>query len=97
MDDCLDRLGVEQVPLVVLTHFHADHVDGLPGVFDGRRVGAIWTTTLLDPPAAVQAVTALAARHGVPVSGPPTGGVRIGDVTLQPLWPLGRVPRVRTG
>ena len=30
MDACLDRLDVEAVPLVVLTHFHADHVDGLP-------------------------------------------------------------------
>ena len=37
MDRCLDGLGVHGVPLVVLTHFHADHVDGLPGVLDGRR------------------------------------------------------------
>ncbi|UMG92933.1 ComEC/Rec2 family competence protein [Nocardioides sp. TF02-7] len=31
VDGCLDRLGVRAVPLVVLTHFHADHVDGLEG------------------------------------------------------------------
>ena len=31
VDRCLDRLDVEQVPLLVLTHFHADHVDGLAG------------------------------------------------------------------
>ena len=36
MDGCLRRLGVERVPLVVLTHFHADHVDGLDGVLRGR-------------------------------------------------------------
>jgi len=41
VDRCLARLGVEQVPLVVLTHPHADHVDGLPGVLEGRRVGEI--------------------------------------------------------
>ncbi len=41
VDRCLDRLGVEQVPLVVLTHPHADHVDGLPGVLEGRRVGRV--------------------------------------------------------
>ena len=28
VDRCLDRLGVERVPLLVLTHPHADHVDG---------------------------------------------------------------------
>ena len=28
MDHCLDRLGVDRLPLVVLSHFHADHVDG---------------------------------------------------------------------
>ena len=43
VDRCLDRLGVEQVPLLVLTHPHADHVDGLPGVEEGRRVGAVET------------------------------------------------------
>ena len=44
VDRCLDRLGVERVPLVVLTHPHADHVDGLPGVLDGRTVGAVERT-----------------------------------------------------
>ena len=34
VDRCLDRLGIEQVPLLVLTHFHADHVDG---TFRGAR------------------------------------------------------------
>ena len=33
------RAGVATVPLVVLTHFHADHVDGLAGVLEGRDVG----------------------------------------------------------
>ena len=45
VDRCLDRLGVEQVPLLVLTHPHADHVDGQPGVGEGRPVGATETST----------------------------------------------------
>ena len=37
------------VPLVVLTHFHADHVDGLAGVLEDREVGEVdghldWST-----------------------------------------------------
>ncbi|MFG1943603.1 ComEC/Rec2 family competence protein [Nonomuraea sp. NPDC048826] len=44
MDRCLRRLGVREVPLVVLTHPHADHIDGLAGVHRDRRVGAVVTS-----------------------------------------------------
>ncbi|WP_308287070.1 ComEC/Rec2 family competence protein [Actinomadura parmotrematis] len=44
VDGCLDRLGVRDVPLLVLTHPHADHVDGVPGVRDGRSVRLVLTT-----------------------------------------------------
>jgi competence protein ComEC len=97
VDGCLERLGIEQVPLVVLTHFHADHVDGLPGVLDGREVGALWTTTLLDPPRAVEAVATAAGRDDVPVTGPPAGPVQVGEAALQVLWPADRAPRSGPG
>ena len=41
MDRCLHDLGVRTVPLLVLTHPHADHIDGLPGVLRGRSVGTV--------------------------------------------------------
>ncbi|MEU1877319.1 ComEC/Rec2 family competence protein [Streptosporangium sp. NPDC020072] len=44
MDRCLRSMGVRQVPLVVLTHPHFDHVGGLGGVFRGRPVGAVVVT-----------------------------------------------------
>ena len=56
MDACLAGLGVTRIPLVVLTHFHADHVDGLPGVLDGRHVEAVEVSRLGDPPAGVALV-----------------------------------------
>ncbi|NGO73873.1 ComEC/Rec2 family competence protein, partial [Streptomyces boncukensis] len=46
VDRCLRGLGVTEIPLLVLTHFHADHVAGLPGVLRGRAVGEIQTSTL---------------------------------------------------
>lgn len=89
VDDCLDRLGVREIPLVVLTHFHADHVDGLTGVLGGRHVGAIETTRLLDPPEGVAVVTDAATAGGVPVTTAEFGSTRtIGDLTFQVLWPL---------
>ncbi|MFI7614006.1 ComEC/Rec2 family competence protein [Nonomuraea terrae] len=41
MDKCLRRVGIDDVPLLVLTHAHADHVGGISGVLRDRRVGAV--------------------------------------------------------
>ena len=51
MRRCLDQLGVDLVPVLVLTHFHADHVDGLEGVLTGRTVNQIWVSGLALAPA----------------------------------------------
>nr|WP_179665564.1 ComEC/Rec2 family competence protein [Nocardioides panaciterrulae] len=89
VDRCLDRLGVTRVPLLLLTHFHADHVDGISGVLDGHPVGAVETTRLQDPPQGVREVTDAAAGAGLtPLAAPYGVTRRIGDVTLQVLWPL---------
>ena len=88
VDACLDRLDVAAVPLVVLTHFHADHVDGLSGVFDGRNVGVVETTRLLDPPEGVREVDDLVAAAGLTPAPAPYAVTRtVGDVSLQALWP----------
>ena len=98
VDACLDRLEIETVPLVVLTHFHADHVDGLPGVLDGRTVGAVETTRLLDPPVGVAEVgDALAATGLVPVPAPYAATRRVGQVSFQVLWPPADSPTAGPG
>jgi competence protein ComEC len=89
VDACLDRLDITRVPLLVLTHFHADHVDGLAGVLDGRRVGAVEVSPLADPPEGVRLVDSLARADGLEPEGAPYAQARrVGDVTLQALWPL---------
>ncbi|MFD3706020.1 ComEC/Rec2 family competence protein [Nocardia sp. NPDC058658] len=40
---CLDRLEITHIPLLVLTHPHADHINGLAGALRGRTVDAIAT------------------------------------------------------
>ena len=85
MASCLDRLDITSVPLVVLTHFHADHVDGLAGVVQGRRVGEVDASSLLEPPGGVRQVAeVLGADPGVPAYGVTRS---VGEVTLQPVWP----------
>lgn len=67
IDGCLRRLGIRTVPVVVLTHFHADHIDGLRGVVEDRRVGEIVTSPLADPDSGADTVGRLAGRHRIPV------------------------------
>ncbi|MEU4197953.1 ComEC/Rec2 family competence protein [Kribbella sp. NPDC026611] len=92
MDRCLRDLRVEHIPVLVLTHFHADHVGGLAGVLNGRRVDEIEVTPYFSPPAEYRRVVELAARHGI--------GLRIvayqerrvvGALSWTTLWPA-RVP-----
>ncbi|MFL6154624.1 MAG: ComEC/Rec2 family competence protein [Marmoricola sp.] len=88
MDRCLRRLGIRVVPVVVLTHFHADHVDGLPGVLHGRRVGLVVTSPLADPTAGAAGVRRTAARAGVPVRTVTAGeSTTVGPVRWQVLAP----------
>lgn len=98
LDRCLDRLGVRTVPLAVLTHFHADHVDGFAGLFEGREVAAVETTSLRDPPDAVRTVSAIAAAHGViPAVAPYAVPRQVGDLTLTVLWPPAGAPETGPG
>lgn len=66
-DACLGRLGVDRVPLVVLSHLHADHIGGLDTVFEGRSVGAVAVGPGRVPGWAWRQVAEVASRHGVPL------------------------------
>lgn len=48
IDECLDRLGVHTITLLVLTHFDLDHVGGLTGAIEGRTVGQTLLTEFDD-------------------------------------------------
>lgn len=90
IDRCLRRLDVDRIPLVVLTHFHADHVDGLEGVLRGRAVGSVQVTSLADPVSGFRSVQDVAARLGVPVDLARYGETsRLGPLTWQVVAPSG--------
>jgi competence protein ComEC len=98
VDRCLDRLGVDEVPLLVLTHFHADHVDGIGGVLAGRRVGEVEITRLLDPPGGVAEVDRATGPAGLSAEPADFGAaVTVGAVTLQVLWPPPGSPTLGPG
>ena len=42
IDRCLKQLSIREIPLLILTHGHADHIAGLSGAIKNRKVGATW-------------------------------------------------------
>ncbi len=89
IDRCLRRLGVRRVPMVLLTHLHADHVEGLPGVLRGRRVGEVATSGYDEPAGELARVRRWTERADVPLRTVSTGGrMSVGPVRWQILWPV---------
>ena len=84
-DACLDRLEVASVPLLVLTHFHADHVGGVAGVLEGREVQRVEGTALHEPGEGATGVGQAVGRAPAPTAYGLTR--RVGEVTLQTVWP----------
>jgi competence protein ComEC len=77
VDRCLDRLGVHRIRLMVFTHGHADHIDGWPGVRDGRQVDQIAVGPTGGPPDA--AVTTHIATPGESFD--------VAGIAAEVLWP----------
>ncbi|WP_210574520.1 ComEC/Rec2 family competence protein [Streptomyces sp. GESEQ-4] len=87
-DRCLRTLGITRVPLVILTHFHADHVAGLPGVLHGREIGAIQTTGLEEPEDQAEFVRRQAAARHISMMRAVAGEQRrSGALSWQVVWP----------
>jgi competence protein ComEC len=61
VDRCLRDLGVTDVPLLVLSHYHLDHVGGIAGVLHRRHVGRVVTGPLAEPLSGAQIVRDLLA------------------------------------
>ncbi|MDK3256806.1 ComEC/Rec2 family competence protein [Blastococcus capsensis] len=64
VDRCLDRLGIEELPLVLLSHLDADHVGGLAGALTGRTVGEVAGGTLPPSDDRAPAVDELVRQAG---------------------------------
>lgn len=63
---CLDELGVTTLDLLVLTHFHHDHVGGLPEVLAGREVQQAYVSPVRDPATHAETVARQLDDAGVP-------------------------------
>ncbi|ANS78369.1 ComEC/Rec2-related protein [Serinicoccus hydrothermalis] len=90
---CLHDLEVGTVDLLVLTHFHTDHVAGLPGVLGGTQVEQVLVTPVRDPPEVAAATLGLLAAEGIPVHQARVGDRwDVGAARATVLWPSATPP-----
>lgn len=68
VDRCLASLGVQVLDALVLTHYDGDHIDGLIGAVEGRRVDSIIVSGVLEGAGRPQAVNEIAAQRGTAVT-----------------------------
>ena len=85
-DKCLRDLKIKEISLLILSHFHADHVGGLSAVLHGRKVGQVWISNNLQPE--IESRSALDALNASQIATVQKGLVtQIGQVNLKVLWP----------
>jgi competence protein ComEC len=97
VDRCLHDLAVTDVPMLIFSHYHLDHVGGIVGVFHGRHVGRVLTGPLPDPPSGVQLVRSVLLAHGLHTVTPPLGhGFDVGRIHLDVLAPAAAFHNTRS-
>jgi competence protein ComEC len=88
VDGCLSRLGVREVPLLLVSHFHIDHAGGVAGVFRGRRVATVRTPPWSEPATGRDLIHTAAASAGAALGTAARGwSYRAGALDLVVLGP----------
>ena len=88
IDKCLKELHITKIPVLLLTHFHADHVGGLEGAIGNREIGQIRVSPLSDPPtttAFVKDVLARAKKESTVMTYPER--FKVNGVSFTCIWP----------
>lgn len=84
LGECLDGLGVDAVPLVILTHLHADHVIGITEAVGRRRTSTVAVSGARTPASGRALVKRAAAGIGLTTVGPGSS-LRSGELSVQVL------------
>lgn len=88
VDRCLRRLRIRTVPLLVLSHLHADHIGGIDGVLARRDVHAVVSTTDARTRDGGGELARTVAEAGVELGRIGAGDVlAVGDLVLRVLAP----------
>lgn len=92
IDSCLTDLGISRIDTVLLTHFHADHVVGMPGILRGRQVRQVLVTSIEEPAEQAAFVRRTLAESGMSGEVARVDEVSsVGNISWRVLWPRRRI------
>lgn len=88
IESCLSNLKIKMIPLLVLTHFHADHIGGLASVIKTRKVGQVWISNFHQPEDSYKSVINQLAGFNVKSVGQGEEFAIAGiGLSIKVLWP----------
>ena len=86
VDKCLQDLGIREIPLLILSHFHADHVGGLEGLLRSRKVDQVWISNNSQP--IFESTRSLSLLQKSKIVTVQKGLIaQISGITFEVLWP----------
>jgi competence protein ComEC len=86
VDKCLQDLGIREIPLLILSHFHADHVGGLEGLLRSRKVDQVWISNNSQP--IFESTRSLSLLQMSKIVTVQKGLIaQISGITFEVLWP----------
>ena len=86
MNECLKKLGIGTIDVLMLTHFHADHVEGLELVKNRHKIQKVYLTWVEEPIYEVKRTKQI--LHGIQTSSIKSGEtISLGEMKIQCLWP----------
>ncbi|MFZ9222300.1 MAG: ComEC/Rec2 family competence protein [Candidatus Nanopelagicaceae bacterium] len=87
IDKCLRQAKINEIPLLVITHAHADHYGGLEGLVRGRKVRQWWIAENIDDFSATlmeKVERVLGSEARVVAKGE---RYNVADLSIEVLWP----------
>ncbi len=88
IDRCLSAAGITTIDLLVLSHFHADHVEGLSGVMKGRIISQLWISPNAQPIMESERVKELLLNVPTTIVSKAMVARLSNQMTIRVLWPM---------
>ena len=89
---CITDAGITAIPLVVITHFHADHVVGLGSVLERFPVDQVFVTPVAEPQELAAMAEQVTSQAGIAVKPLRAGDrFRVQQTAFTVIWPSRRI------
>ena len=91
LDQKLTERGIGRIDLLIVSHSHRDHVDGLGAILGRRAVSMVWHSNPADPSGTFSALIGAAADQGIPIEIPRPGDrATLDDAVIDVIGPVRR-------